>query len=312
MRQAAFTKPKNPTTANFSGTQTGNTGPIYEFFVSGEITGKELDQETGLYYYGARYLDPKTSRWLSGDPALGDYIPNAPINDDVRRKNGNLPGQGGVFNYVNLHVYHYAANNPVKYVDPDGREIEWEQKKGVTRRQMNQIKREADKLMNSGTEAGRRFKELHDSKDVKVTINVNASGDSNAYPLKPNNTVNGVGSGSVVNININDSSKNTLENTSNDVRTTLAHEVSGHAYDNYKGTSSFGPGKQDLADYIRSEQNAVAMENEYRDYLGLLQRPRYGPIWDMPLYNSYNNSWAIRDKSQNIIDPPFIRWRPRY
>jgi hypothetical protein len=28
---------------------------------------------------------------------------------------------GGVFNYVNLHVYHYAGNNPVKYVDPDGR-----------------------------------------------------------------------------------------------------------------------------------------------------------------------------------------------
>jgi hypothetical protein len=28
---------------------------------------------------------------------------------------------GGVFNYVNLHVYHYAGNNPVKYTDPDGR-----------------------------------------------------------------------------------------------------------------------------------------------------------------------------------------------
>ena len=30
----------------------------------------ELDEETGLYYYGARYLDPKYSRWLSGDPAV--------------------------------------------------------------------------------------------------------------------------------------------------------------------------------------------------------------------------------------------------
>jgi hypothetical protein len=27
---------------------------------------------------------------------------------------------GGVFNYVNLHTYHYAGNNPVKLTDPDG------------------------------------------------------------------------------------------------------------------------------------------------------------------------------------------------
>jgi len=88
------------------------------------FTGKEMDAETGLYYYGARYLDPKTSRWLSGDPAMyqGDYLPSAPVDDEARKRNGNLPGQGGVYNYVNLHVYHYAGNNPVKYVDPDGNE----------------------------------------------------------------------------------------------------------------------------------------------------------------------------------------------
>ncbi|WP_038100532.1 RHS repeat domain-containing protein, partial [Treponema pedis] len=84
------------------------------------FTGKELDEETGLYYYGARYLDPKYSRWLSGDPALGEYIPQAPVNDEAKKHNENLPGMGGVFNVVNLHVYHYAGNNPVKYTDPDG------------------------------------------------------------------------------------------------------------------------------------------------------------------------------------------------
>ncbi|TWI71583.1 hypothetical protein JM98_02581, partial [Treponema putidum] len=41
--------------------------------------------------------------------------------DEAKKHNENLPGMGGVFNVVNLHVYHYAGNNPVKYVDPDGK-----------------------------------------------------------------------------------------------------------------------------------------------------------------------------------------------
>jgi len=84
------------------------------------FTGKELDEETGLYYYGARYMDPKTSRWISGDPAIESYLPVAPTSDEARRQNQNLPGMGGVFNSVNLAVYHYAGNNPIVCVDPTG------------------------------------------------------------------------------------------------------------------------------------------------------------------------------------------------
>jgi len=60
-----------------------------------KFNGKELDDETGLYYYGARYYDPKTSIWLSVDP-LAESSPNA-------------------------SPYNYCLNNPINMIDPDGR-----------------------------------------------------------------------------------------------------------------------------------------------------------------------------------------------
>jgi RHS repeat-associated protein len=97
------------------------TAPCPATFVQ---RGKPLDTATtGFGEYGLRYLNPQTGIWLSADPAMGEYIPRAPIDDEAKRYNGNLPGMGGVYNYVNLHTYHYAGNNPVKLVDPDGRDI---------------------------------------------------------------------------------------------------------------------------------------------------------------------------------------------
>ena len=62
-----------------------------------KFNAKELDEETGLYYYSARYMDPRLSLWLSVDPLAEKY-----------------PGVGS---------YVYCYNNPVKFVDPDGREV---------------------------------------------------------------------------------------------------------------------------------------------------------------------------------------------
>ena len=58
------------------------------------FTGREADQ-TGLYFYRARYYDPRLQRFLSADPinfACGD-----------------------------TNLYAYVANRPTRFTDPEGR-----------------------------------------------------------------------------------------------------------------------------------------------------------------------------------------------
>jgi hypothetical protein len=52
--------------------------------------------------------------WLSADPAMGEYVPGPGQSAD------KLPGMGGVYNSVNMHVFAYAGNNPINLIDPDG------------------------------------------------------------------------------------------------------------------------------------------------------------------------------------------------
>ena len=82
------------------------------------FTGKELDEETGFYYYGQRYLDPRYSIWHTSDPAIYDYMSQS------------KEGEGGIYNITNLNLYHYAGNNPVNYIDPDGRLIDSDRSEG--------------------------------------------------------------------------------------------------------------------------------------------------------------------------------------
>jgi RHS repeat-associated protein len=59
-----------------------------------KFTAKELDEETGLHYFGARYYHPGISNWLSVDP-LFEHAPNK-------------------------NPYHYCSQNPINRTDPTG------------------------------------------------------------------------------------------------------------------------------------------------------------------------------------------------
>lgn len=70
----------------------GMTGPATDFRFT--YTGRELDAETGLYYYRARYYDSGTGRFLSEDPS------------------GFCAGDA--------NLYRYVSNNPLVLTDPTG------------------------------------------------------------------------------------------------------------------------------------------------------------------------------------------------
>lgn len=75
----------------YGGTREGGEVNSYYF------TGQELDRDTGLYYYGARYYHPVFATFTQADTML----PNP-------------------FDPQQLNRYAYARDNPLKYTDPTG------------------------------------------------------------------------------------------------------------------------------------------------------------------------------------------------
>jgi RHS repeat-associated protein len=90
------------------------------------FSAKELDEETGLYYFGKRYYDPRTSVWQSVDPILNKYLPEAGKQVSLKfhsqpdwQYQFNLPS-GGVFVSENLAGYSYVGQHPLRWIDPSG------------------------------------------------------------------------------------------------------------------------------------------------------------------------------------------------
>ena len=60
-----------------------------------KFNGKQFDEETGLYYYGARYMNPMASLWYGVDPLAEKYVQTIP--------------------------YLYGGGNPIRIIDPNGK-----------------------------------------------------------------------------------------------------------------------------------------------------------------------------------------------
>ena len=161
------------------------------------FNAKEFDEETGLYYYGARYYDPHISLWITTDP--------------IKNK------------YPNISSYCYTANNPVRFIDPDGRIIKLP--KGTTSEQIfivlgNIQKLTDDKVVFSTQKDGsvrikiaslgkgnksagtRLIRRINSSKRI-MTINIISEKEEGNFETddNPTNAINGKGSN--VNVHFN-------------------------------------------------------------------------------------------------------------
>jgi RHS repeat-associated protein len=67
------------------------------FSISNRYTGQVFDDDTGLYYYNARYYDPELGRFIQADT----IVPSAA-------------------NPQSLNRYSYVYNNPLNHIDPTG------------------------------------------------------------------------------------------------------------------------------------------------------------------------------------------------
>ena len=95
-----------------------------------KFNGKEFDEETGLYYYGARYMNPRTGLWYGVDPLAEKY--------------------------PSIYSYCYTFNNPVKIIDPDGKE--------PIKPQAGTAQGFVNKLNTTGTKSGTKHgKAAHDA-----------------------------------------------------------------------------------------------------------------------------------------------------
>lgn len=92
-----------------------------------KFTSKERDTETGLDYFLARYYASVQGRFTSPDEFTGGPDELYMFAEDAA---ANPTIYADLTNPQSLNKYQYTYNNPLRYVDPDGHEVETQDQQG--------------------------------------------------------------------------------------------------------------------------------------------------------------------------------------
>ena len=207
-------------------------------------TGKELDEETGYGYFGARYMDHELmTGWLSVDP-MADKYPN-------------------------LSPYNYCAWNPVRLVDPDGNEIHIV---GDGQYRTNVVS-----LLNELTKSGLagKFLVYKALKSKKTFAFIQPSENDN----HSQNIINTNGRNGDINALIFDANQSGIYDDANggvtyNALTTMAHELAHFVFPN----NHFLVDENGYRSIRAGEVKAVEWENMVRADKGMDLRKRYGGV----------------------------------
>ncbi|MCD1117862.1 RHS repeat-associated core domain-containing protein [Chryseobacterium turcicum] len=243
-----------------------------------KFNAKELDDDTGLYYYGARYYNPRLSIWYGVDPLAEKY--------------------------PSLSPYVYVADNPVNAIDPDGREIiyivrdskgksteQWKYSNGSFRRWENgKLGAKYDGRTHKGSPElftlAVQYRKIEHSKDEvlkgmlhtletsekKHWVEGTTTEGSGVYPN--GNGLGEIGTQTVFNFSKKEKDSFTkLEEIPFSDFSTVAHEMR-HQFDYDQGNHADGNGLSGASS--PREQRAVKDENRARGLEKIKKRTSYG------------------------------------